>query len=279
MPAPSHSFNTLGGVPTHYDRLRPEHYGTRNGPHRSFNATAAFSAKLDAAFRDLWEICPFGRAEMIATAGAFVAKPGFHGEGRAFDLDAIFWPDVDFVTLEDGFRDRNRNLYFAVEAVLRMHFGQILNYNFNAAHRDHFHIDDVAPGFRPASQSATFFLQNVLITVYGQNIGLDGDFGQQTGRAAERVFESLGIQGGLGDRDAWLSFLRVTAGRAFEAAEGGAPGGGGGDDLSNRTPSELLLHVFEVIQQELSDTTLRAPVEHALNTFASHPRVRALLDE
>ena len=281
MPAPSHSFNALGGVPTHYDRLTPEAYGTRNGPHRSFNATAAFTAKLNAAFNELWELCPFGRAEMIATAGAFVNKPGFHGQGRAFDLDAIFWPNnVNFVTLEDGFRNRNRNLYFAVEAVLRRHFGQILNYNFNAAHRDHFHIDDVAPGFVTTSRSATFFLQNVLITVYGQEIGLDGDFGQQTRGAAERVFESLDILGGLEDDEAWRTFLRETARRAFAAAAGGGPAADEDEDvLEERTPSELLRHVFTVIQEELSDTALRAPVEHALNAFAEHPRVRTLLEE
>ena len=51
-----------------------------------------------------------------------------------------------------------------------MHFGQVLNYDFNAAHRDHFHIDDVAPGFRPSSKTAVFFVQNALSFVLGHNV-------------------------------------------------------------------------------------------------------------
>ena len=92
-------------------------------------------------------------------------KPGYHGLGRAFDLDAIFWDNHTFITLnfpEDPF------VYIGVESVIRMHFGTVLNYDYDAAHRDHFHFDDgTNPGWNKMAKSRVVFLQNVLHFLYG----------------------------------------------------------------------------------------------------------------
>lgn len=103
MSKPANTFQTLGGVPVHYDRRHPGDYGTRGAP-ATFHATSEFEAKLDRCFEQLWELSPFGKAEAITSAGAWVNKPGFHGLGRALDLDGIFWREKTFVALFDGFR-------------------------------------------------------------------------------------------------------------------------------------------------------------------------------
>jgi hypothetical protein len=91
MPQPAHFFKTLGGgVPVHYDRLpSPHHYGSR-GKARKFHCKTDFEPLLDAAFRDVWLYTGLGKAEVITSAGAYVDKPGQHGQGRALDIDGIF---------------------------------------------------------------------------------------------------------------------------------------------------------------------------------------------
>lgn len=310
MSRPSNTFRTLGGgVPVHYDRRTPGDYGTR-GVQATFHATSEFEAKLDRCFEQLWELCPFGRAEVITSAGAYVDKPGFHGSGRALDLDGIFWADKTFVTLFDGFQNRDRRLYLAVESVLRMHFGQVLNYDFNAAHRDHFHIDDVAPGFRQNSKTATFFVQNALSFVLGQSVGRDGVFGPQTARAVERALDDMDVSGSIGNLSVWRQFLSGVARAVFGAGAtplavdapaslaedlvipfgGGtlsvlsastalaADGNGDGESADLPTPHVLLQNVYQVIEQELSGTSLRPKIEGVVTAFANHPEVQSVVE-
>src|SRR6185436_7057933 len=113
MPQPAHFFKNLGGgVPVHYDRLAsPHHYGSR-GKARNFHCKTDFEPLLDAAFRDVWLYTGLGKAEVITSAGAYVNKPGQHGQGRAFDIDGIFWSDKTFVTLHAGWQGQDRSFYF-----------------------------------------------------------------------------------------------------------------------------------------------------------------------
>src|SRR5206468_11823507 len=126
-----------------------------------------FETELDDCFQELWHICPLGQAEVIASGGAWVEKPGFHGQGRAFDLDGIVWAGKGFVTLHDGFQGGDQVFYYAVEAIVRRHFGTVLDYNYDIDHRDHLHLDDgTAIGFQPGSSSRVKFLQGALTHVY-----------------------------------------------------------------------------------------------------------------
>ena len=159
MPRPDDSFTKLVGVPVHYDRRSARDYGTRGAPARFF-VTAEFHGILEAFFAELWTICLSGKAEVITSAGAWVDKPNSqHATGEAFDLDGIFWGNKSFVTLN---YPKDKKFYLGVEAVLRKHLGTVLDYHYNASHRDHFHIDigsDV--GFRRVT-SNTLFLQAAL---------------------------------------------------------------------------------------------------------------------
>jgi len=202
-------FTSLAQVPVHYDRTSPAEYGTR-GRAATFQCGAGFKAKLEATFFELWTLA--GKAEVITSAGFYVQKPGMHGQGRAFDLDGIFWPDWSLVTRRDGFEGGDRGLYYAVEAVLRRHFGTVLDFNYNAEHRDHFHVDDgTGVGFRKGSRSTVLFVQAALNQFYTANLAVDGVFGPKTRAALADVAGSVTSPAG------WLAFLESIARRGLTA--------------------------------------------------------------
>ena len=295
MPQPPQFFTSLAGVPVRYDRAPLSQYGTRGVPFR-FHSEPDFTARLEAFFDELWRVCPLGRAEVITSAGAYTNKPGQHGKGRAFDLDGIFWAGKTFVTLHDGFNARDRTFYFGVECVIRKHFGQVLNYLYNADHRDHFHFDDaVSVAFRQGSRSTVGFLQGTLRFVHGIPVATDGRWGPNTRDATRQALRSLGISGFIDSRDTWLAFLSRSAAKAF-GTTGAVPAGpavdtrlaasvavaapavlAAGTAFEGRTPERLLHAVYEVLRRELGETALRKPVESALDQFANHPETVAWL--
>jgi len=158
---PDNKFTSLTGVPVQYARLPLAPYGTR-GVKATWRATPEFQAKIEAAFNELWTVCPLGEAELIVSAGFWVEKPGMHGLGRATDLDSIWWKDRTFVTKAE-WETGGKTFYLAVEAILHKHFGVVLNYSYNIAHHDHFHIDDTdPPGFARTARSECNFAQAAL---------------------------------------------------------------------------------------------------------------------
>jgi Extensin-like protein C-terminus len=274
MSRPPHVFEKLAGVPVHYDRLAaPFGYGTRGKPMK-FHSGHAFAATLEQCLQELWELCPLGRADVITSAGAWVEKPGYHGHGRAFDLDGIFWVTKSFVTRYDGFEGGDRTFYHAVEAVLRRHFGTVLDYHYNADHRDHFHLDDgTAVDFQASSPSRVKFLQGALTYVHGWPLTVDGAYGPQTQEAVATVLHELGITGDLHHPPVWGAFLRQTAQRGFGAV---APAPAG--PVAEKTPLELLHDVYAVIDQTLMDTGLRKQVEGVLTAFVNHDDTQSWLE-
>lgn len=167
-PRPDNFFTSLAGVPVAFDRLPPRFpYGKRVDldmleEQYRFYCLKSFQTKLERCFAELWTVCPLGKAEQILSAGTWVAKPLYHGKGRAFDLDGICWSSRMFVALN---YPTEKRFYLAIEAVLRKHFGIVLNYYY-PGHKDHFHIDDGdAPGFSPEAQSECYFVQLALTHV------------------------------------------------------------------------------------------------------------------
>lgn len=274
MPRPASSFASVAGVPLHYDRL-PGQYGTHGHP-RQFPMTPEFHARLEACFEELWRTCPLGTADVIATAGAWVHKPGAHGEGRGFDIDAIFWPEKAFVTLH---YPNDRPFYLAVESVLRKHFGTVLNYLYNAAHQDHFHIDDLAPvGFIRTHRSRMLYLQSTLTHVFERPVDIDGVWGPQSAGAVASTLAALELAEvgnpsdvqAVGDALAavWPEFLDRSADRAFR------------DSLTPdiQTPRELLRNVYAAVDSRLAETPGRKDVEAAITAFVEHPQIAEVLD-
>jgi len=208
------SFTSLAGVPVNYAREPVAPYGTRGKAH-TFNCTPGFRQKLEACFAELFSVSPLGRAEVITSAGTLVAKPGFHGLGRAFDLDALFYPGRDFVTLR---YPTDQKFYLGVDAILRKHFGTVLNFLYNSDHHDHLHVDDGSEvGFVKSSKSRVFFVQAALTHALNVPVDIDGAFGPQTAGGLGTAFERLGITGDIGTREVWLEFLSRVAAEAFSA--------------------------------------------------------------
>ena len=218
------NFTELAGVPVHYDRYsdpnddskpHPEFgYGTRGKSYR-FYCSNSFQPKLEACFAELWEKCPHDKAEVITSAGAYVKKAKMHGRGRAFDLDAIFWKDREFITINYPI---DPVFYSGVEAILRKHFGTVLNYNYDPRHRDHFHFDDGTDvRFSKYSESRVWFLQAALTNVHAIAVEMDGVWGPETSRESKKALKNISIDGNLTSREVWIKFLDETARIAFES--------------------------------------------------------------
>ena len=275
---PANFFTELAGIPVHYDRFpEPFSYGTRGKPIK-FHCTEPFEQKLHACFQELWQVCPLGKAEVIASAGTFVDKPGQHGLGRAFDLDCIFWTDKSFVTL---LFPMDRRFYLGIDAVLRKHFGTVLNFHFNAAHRDHFHIDDSAPtGFFAGHRSRVLFLQMALTFLFESPVAIDGQIGAETNGATREVLvqsglagaEEVGTDGALHAKlnEVWMPFLD----KAVEVGFAGLT-----PTPVERNPLELLENVHDLIERELGGHAARKRIETALTAFVNHDATAAWLDQ
>lgn len=216
----------VAGAASHYARdltppLRTE------GTARAFRSTAAFKAKLDDCFEEMWSVSGLGKADAVVSAGALVRKPGMHGQGAAFDLDAIVWhatderPGVDFYAID--FRN-TPVLYCAVGAVLSRYFVHTLHYLYNASHEDHFHVDTTsAVRFSTRSRARVGFLQATLHFVHGAPLVLDSRWGATTAAAVESTLARLEISGEIFTPAVWREYLLETARIGFAAGVIAAP--------------------------------------------------------
>lgn len=213
------NFTSLSGVPVHYDRYSVESgfgYGTRGKPFKP-RATAKMVKTLERCFTEIFQESPFGPAETITSAGAYVSKPGQHGKGQAFDLDGIFWGERELIAIE---YPKKPHLYLAVESIIRRHFGTVLNYNYNLAHRDHFHLDlGSSVKFERMSKSRVEYLQASMFYVHGFQVGIDGVWGPETLEVSTAVLKTLGFSGGLSNTGTWLLYLKETAKMGFDLAD------------------------------------------------------------
>lgn len=217
-------FDNIDGVQINYARSPVAHYGTRGKGPRNVRLERNFHLELAACLTDLWIQCPYGKAEVLVSGGCYVEKAGRHGQGRAIDIDAIWWPSTGnltdglirpkpLITLnapDDAIR------YLAVEAVLRKHFGTVLDFWFGHGHEDHFHVDNGQPqgwtGRPPTLHAETLFLQAALAFVHGQKVDIDGVLGTET-RSALSAVQGAAYCEDIGKT--WNSFLDLTASSAF----------------------------------------------------------------
>ena len=201
---PANFFESLAGTPVLYDRLRPEHYGKTGIPYK-FHCTAETQTILERMFQDLFArtVPVFGAVERVLSAGAWVNKPGQHGNGKAFDLDAIHWERARFIALEQPV---NKSLYLAIQALCNKHCGMVLGYDYNPDHHDHLHVDiSRSVQFREAN-SVVSFIQQTLNTFYGQRLEVDGEYGEETENALNETLATLRIPN-VHTVDNWKRFL------------------------------------------------------------------------
>ncbi len=205
-------FNTLDGVPLRYDRKTSTSYGTIGVPYKPYSEES-FIQELEACFKELFQVCPLGKPNYILTAGAWTPKPGMHKKGRAIDLDGLLWDDYRFITLE---YPGQKKFYLAVDAILRKHFGIVLNFRYDRPHEDHFHIDNsVNTSFDRNSRSKVIALQMGLTHVHDTPVIIDGIWGDQTSKAINDVLKELNISDPVTRRSGWHAYLDATAAKGF----------------------------------------------------------------
>lgn len=235
MARPSNFFRTVDGVQVLYDRLNDD-YGKTGIPYK-FYATQNLEDKLDAFIAEIRSETEdlFGPLQTILSAGAYVDKSGAHGLGRAFDLDALIWRDKTLVADQ---QPSKKPLYLLVQAIASKRFGVVLGYNYNAAHEDHFHLDDSRTVKFRTSQSVTNFMQEALILFWSKNIARDGEWGHNTKTAFKEVIDDLGLSYPPSPED-WAAFCDAVVDEArfmLGAGEDGPFYAVGGIDAEDDDP-------------------------------------------
>ena len=246
------TINKINSIPLHYARLTNHPYGSR-GEQRNFSINDGFLNILEAAMEEVFEHCPLGKPQVITTAGIFVDKPGQHGHGKAFDLDAIFWENETLITMNFL---HQKELYLGIESFLRKHFGIVLNYYY-PNHKDHWHVDVSVPvDYNETSKSETLYVQSVLKYIYGEEILIDGFWGRQTSSAIQEVFEKIGVNRPITTKANYMSFLEITGKIAFKLYE------------EKTTPLHLLHNLTDVLDTIPQEN--RLVIREALNSFLDH---------
>lgn len=265
MAATEKSFSDILGVPVHYAREPIAPYGTR-GQQMIFFSTNQFFDRLERFMQDLIDLCPLGKPETIVTAGAFVDKPNSqHQHGQALDIDGIFWSNHSFITKN---YPSQKHFYLGIEAILRKHFGTVLQYSYDRRHEDHLHVDiGTTPDFKTSWKSYTYFAQTSLNVLFEETLIEDGIWGPQTSAAVKRVFEALDIELPITTKKNWQAYLDACIPLAFDAA------------LPQFNPKSLLASVYESINTAAIDSLEAKRIETSLTAFAIHPKTREFLEE
>lgn len=203
----------LGDKPLLYDRSTVSDYGKGGIAFRP-SMNPAFATACEGCFAELilrLALAADLQVETILSGGVSRAGTGssFHHKNRAFDFDGLLFKDG--TTWVANTFPLRRQLYLGLEAVLRMHFGTVLTFDYNKAHEDHFHFDNgTTVGFKTAAKSHVIFIQNVIAFVYATPIGRDGLWGGETEGALKALRARLEI-GPLSNQANWRAFLAVVA--------------------------------------------------------------------
>jgi hypothetical protein len=216
---PDQRHESFAGKPLLYDRSAPHHYGKTGIPFRPF-VNPAFAGECEKCFEDLVaRLAENANLGVTAILSGGVGRAGtgtsLHHKNRAFDLDGLLFGAED-PWVATSFPQRPQ-LYLGIEAVLRMHFGTVLSFDYNKAHEDHFHFDNGTQlGFKTAAKSHVIFVQNVIALVHGISIVRDGLWGSETDSALRSLLARLGV-GPVSKAANWQEFLGKVSDEAMEA--------------------------------------------------------------
>ncbi|MDQ3654922.1 MAG: penicillin-insensitive murein endopeptidase [Chloroflexota bacterium] len=191
----------IEGVPFEYPMSigRDPGTGLRIVSNRQSSRTQRFvPAVRDNLTRVVADLRRFGLPiEAILTQGSLYCRCtsntdtlSNHSFGDAIDIAGVRWPTVGGPasrlreTIVHNFADQaERALLRRINACLRLSFATVIDYNYNAAHQDHFHCDtNRGRGRRLRGKTTTLFTQEALSHVLGQPIALTGRFDAATER-------------------------------------------------------------------------------------------------
>ncbi|MDO5683530.1 MAG: hypothetical protein Q4G46_11980 [Propionibacteriaceae bacterium] len=211
----------VGGARLHYDL---------DGRPRSFHFDAGFHRQLTEWWTDWRETSGLTAADRIDSYGAWIdggnTCDSWHHAGRAFDIGRVRrGEDVLVSCREDlwagtGDEPALRRRYWSLAAHLHIHFAYVLTYLFDAAHRNHIHIDNGVSGsglstFRSGSRVQVQVVQASSRWLFDEAVEITGRMDTATRRASNAVLGALGRSGGLASTDNWHAFLRAAAGRGL----------------------------------------------------------------
>ncbi|MFH1464427.1 MAG: N-acetylmuramoyl-L-alanine amidase [Pseudomonadota bacterium] len=165
---------------SHYGVIEPEPGRTT----RRFRGQQSLQDALNAWGGDLARAVASPPAYVL-TGGLYVNKPGKHGEGLAIDVDGLWWSDSNVFLANNA--PTSWDQYLRIEASLRRHFGTVLNYDYNSDHHDHWHCDLGGATTWRHVRSQNLFVQRALNVIWGENLDVDGDFGDLSRAALGRA--------------------------------------------------------------------------------------------
>ena len=121
-----------------------------------------------------------------------------HNRARGLDLCQIRFTDGGLIDMNSshGASGPQQRRYLAVSANLRRYFGTVLTCHYNAAHRDHIHVDDltaVAP-IRTDKRTDTTLVQSAANLLNGERLAIDGVWGPRTEAAYRRLLRDFALE-------------------------------------------------------------------------------------
>jgi hypothetical protein len=164
----------------------------------------------------------FGDLKRITSAGTLVAKPGFHGLGRACDHDAWTFTHVDIRPIKQDHAApalARRQRYWALAALIRSHSAFVLHGEYNAAHRDHIHQDNGGPRpFTTSSEATVKLVQAICNHIFRESpkLAIDGGFGSKSQAAVKDAMRRVDLAGDIFDASQWTRFLLRSGRLGFE---------------------------------------------------------------
>lgn len=163
----------------------------------------------------------------VYSYGAYVNKPGTHGQGRAFDIAKIIYRNSSGTQHTISMRyDQWRNSgnaalyytrYWGAAASLMRRFRHVITYKDNTDHHNHIHVDNALYSllddayYSTGSVSQTYVVQGACRYVWGHSTTLDGDWGPQTESHSTSVLRRIGrASGTVTNKDNFWAFCTAS---------------------------------------------------------------------
>lgn len=169
--------------------------------------------------------------------GAYVNKPGMHGEGRAFDLARYNFRNssggVNHLSCRyDQWRGTAnesylRPRYWGLACSLARYFQHVITYYDNSDHHNHIHADNAVYGspsnatYKTSSTSQTYIVQAACNFVWGHGTAVDGDWGPETSADSTAVLRRIGQSSGTVASSGanWTAFCAATFRKAMKTED------------------------------------------------------------